>query len=163
MDGRLRVTKVPKLLFDLLCAGLLAAAVGHAHGEGAGAAASSGAPGLADPTRPPMALAEGEPKDEAKPSEPPPAGLQTVILRKGAKPLAIINGQTVELGGTVGDARLVSLSETEAVLQGPNGKEVMRMIPAVERKAVLPPEPQEDAKAAAKSGVRKKTKTKLTK
>lgn len=152
------VKRASGLLMGLLSAGLLAAASGHARGEAASA------PATADPTRPPAMLGEGDSKEEAKSSEPPPAGLQTVILRKGSKPLAVINGQTVELGGTVGDARLVSLGETEAVLQGPNGKEVLRLLPGAERKAVLPPEPSEAAKPDAHSGgVRKKTKSKLTK
>ncbi len=118
---------------------------------------------LADPTRPPAILAEGQPNEDISKKELPASGLQTVILRKGAKPLAIINGQTVKLGEKVGDARLVRLSETEAVLQGPEGKEIMRLMPAAERKAVLPPKPRKEVSRGVKHGKHKKTLSKFMK
>ncbi len=128
----------------------------HAKGTANGSAS-------ADPTRPPAILTEEEPNEDASKKEPPPSGLQTVILRKGAKPLAIINGQTVKLGEKVGDARLVSLSETQAILQGPDGREVLRLMPAAERKAVIPPQPRKDSKRGGKHGKRKKILSKSTK
>lgn len=106
----------------------------HAAEPGAGGSFSSGG---TDPTRPPANLLVPEPAPGADGTDPASAelaqsGLQSVILREGAKPMAIINGQAVSLGGRVGDARLVSLTETAAVLQGPNGKEVIRLTPHVE-------------------------------
>lgn len=87
---------------------------------------------LSDPTRPPQAIVE--PVTTASPeSAAPPSGLQTVILGKGHKPRAVINGVMVELGGKVGDATLVRLNETEAVLQGPAGREILYLTPGVEK------------------------------
>ncbi|MDP3032546.1 MAG: hypothetical protein Q8N33_10760, partial [Rhodocyclaceae bacterium] len=56
---------------------------------------------LADPTRPPAAInaAAGDPANAAIYDS---SGLQSVILRKGGKPAALINGSVVELGGKVG-------------------------------------------------------------
>ncbi|SMB29880.1 conserved protein of unknown function [Sterolibacterium denitrificans] len=128
--------------------------------------AQSGAAALADPTRPPAALVETAVQEEEQPDQPPPLGLQTVLLRKGAKPLAIINGQSVELGGMLGESRLISLTETEAVLQGANGKETLRLMPDAERKTVVPTAPSqvESAnKSGKKAGKRSKTNSTLTK
>lgn len=94
-------------------------------------------PVMADPTRPPAELTAPVADSVAGADGKPVAasgGLQAVILRKGAKPMAVINGDVVSLGGKIGDARLVKISETEAELDGPNGKEVMRMMPTVDKK-----------------------------
>lgn len=87
---------------------------------------------LPDPTRPPMAVSEpvaASPEGGAL----PPSGLQTIILGKGHQPMAVINGVTIQLGGKVGDATLVRLSESEAVLQGPSGREILYLTPGVEK------------------------------
>lgn len=146
-------------------AGLLLMVAGFASGE---ALAQSHATGLADPTRPPAVMVEAtvDPAKEDQQDVLPPAGLQTVLLRKGMKPLAIINDQSVELGGMVGEARLVKLTETEAVLQGPNGKEVLRLMPDAERKPVVLPVPSKPADlqaGAVKTGKRSKLNSNLTK
>ena len=86
---------------------------------------------LADPTRPPAALVASP---VAAPAPSAVSGLQTVIMRPGRKPLAVINGSTVLLGGKLGDATLVHLSESEAVLLGPAGREVLRLTPSAEVK-----------------------------
>lgn len=103
--------------FAFLCAGLLG-----------GAAQAQ----LADPTRPPGDAAVAA----AAPGEPPAAtGLQSVILRKNGKPAALINGAVVELGGKVGEAKLVKVSEDAVVLRGPGGDETLRLMPAAEKKS----------------------------
>lgn len=139
----------------MLYLGAMMGAAGLVHGQGA---ARPSGDSLPDPTRPPAILAEPAPADEAKSEKAAPAGLQTVIMRKGEKPLAVINGQTVQLGAMVGEARLVKLSESEAVLQGPNGLEALHLTPGVERKAVVLPH-----EATVKPGPKKKMKPKLTK
>ena len=98
-------------------------------------------PTMVDPTRPPDELTVKPESSSGNDGKPAPAngGLQTIIFRKGAKPMAVINGEIVYLGGKVGEARLVRLGETEVELDGPNGKEVMRMTPAVEKKIILQP------------------------
>lgn len=85
---------------------------------------------LADPTRPagfsagPSAAEGGE------------GGLrlQSVVSPRGGRPMAIISGQMVSLGQKLGDARLIRLSETEAVLRGPKGTERLFLIPDVSKK-----------------------------
>lgn len=85
---------------------------------------------LTDPTRPP-ALVDPAPASAAAATIS--SSLQMVIQREGRKPMAVINGVQVELGGKLGDATLVKLNESEAVLQGPTGRETLRMTPGVEK------------------------------
>lgn len=61
------------------------------------------------------------------------AGVQTVILRPGGKSAAVINGQYVEVGGKVGDKRVLKISESEIVLKGESGREVIKVMPAVQK------------------------------
>lgn len=109
-----------------LCAGL-AWAFGQALGQDAGL--------LADPTRPPSVATEAAPAnaDLGTAAAAAGAGLQTIILRSGRKSVAVINGVQVQLGDKVGDATLVKLSESEAVLQGPTGRQVLRLTPGIEK------------------------------
>ena len=86
---------------------------------------------LSDPTRPPPTVLE--PVTTSSEGVVQSNGLQTVIRREGRKPTAVINGMIVELGDKVGDATLVKLSESEAVLQGPAGREILSLTPGVKR------------------------------
>lgn len=81
--------------------------------------------------RPPIVAAESAPASSE--GLPPPSGLQTIITGKGRKPMAIINGIAVGIGDKVGEDRLVKLSETQAVLQGPGGREILYLTPGVEK------------------------------
>ena len=83
---------------------------------------------LTDPTRPPSAVAEsyGEQQD------PSAARLQSVLLSRGRK-VAVINGVAVPLGGMVGEARLVKITETEAVLKSGSDTQVLKLFPGVEK------------------------------
>lgn len=86
--------------------------------------------GLPDPTRPPAAMV-----DLQAPASPAVTGapvLQSVLISRERKS-AIIGGKTVELGGLYGEARLIGLSDSEAVLQGPEGRTVLHLLPGVER------------------------------
>ncbi len=98
----------------------------------ASAWASVGHGQLADPTRPPAALLA--PASDAPAAEAAASGLQSVILRRQGKPAALINGEVVELGGKVGEARLVKIAEDAVVLRGPQGEETLRLTPAAEKK-----------------------------
>ena len=91
-----------------------------------------------DPMRPPSFVHVAPADSLAAPTGA--SVLQTIILRRKGKPLAVINGETVELGGRIGDARLVKLSDNEAVLQGPRGRESLRLTPAAGKNlaAVVP-------------------------
>jgi MSHA biogenesis protein MshK len=87
--------------------------------------------GLADPTRPPVL------SPAAVSDAPAPAAhrLQSVLLSSGRK-VAVIDGKTVALGGRLGDATLVRLSETEAVLRSGKDLTRLRLHPDVEKKTV---------------------------
>lgn len=87
---------------------------------------------LTDPTRPPTSVGEStiESGIDAGPV------LQAVIIPRHGKPLAIIGGQQVMLGGMYGDSRVVRLTEREAVLVGPSGKELLLLTPEVKKTRV---------------------------
>jgi len=83
-----------------------------------------------DPTRPAGALMTPETGSVAAPVE---SGVQTVILRPGGKSAAVINGQYVAVGDKLGDKRVVKISESEVVLKGESGREVIKVMPAIEK------------------------------
>jgi MSHA biogenesis protein MshK len=87
---------------------------------------------LADPTKPPPSLSA--PTGDTPNSPAASSGLQSVILRKSGKPAALINGEIVELGGRLGEARLIKVMEDAVVLRGPEGDETLRLTPAAEKK-----------------------------
>jgi MSHA biogenesis protein MshK len=90
------------------------------------------AQGLPDPTRPPAAL-ESAPAAMAAPAA---SGLQSVLRRQGMKPAAVIHGTYVELGGQVGDARLVAVGEDSVTLQSDSGRETLWLTPGIEKRSV---------------------------
>jgi MSHA biogenesis protein MshK len=97
---------------------------------------------LSDPTRPP-ADAPGQPAGEASAGD---LTLQTVIMGEGRKPSAIIGGQHVDLGGMIGGARLIHISDSEVVLEGPSGRQVLKMTPqASKRQSVQSARPKRSA------------------
>lgn len=98
-----------------------------------------------DPTRPPAAwqntpAANGEVVAD-------PFRLQSVLWPQRGKPVAIIGGQTVLLGGKVGEATLVKLSEHDAVLQGPEGITRLYLTPDVEKQMIVVPGPRRKGKS----------------
>lgn len=92
--------------------------------------AGAQAQALIDPTRPPSVVAGPSGDSEAAPA----ARLQSVLLSSGRK-LAIIDGVTVPLGGMVGEARLVRITETEVMLKSGNDTEVLKMFPGIEKRS----------------------------
>ena len=84
-----------------------------------------------DPTRPAGTLVS--PDAAGAVAVPAESGVQTVILRPGRKSAAVINGQYVEVGGKLGDKRVLLISESEVVLKGENGREVIRVTPDIEK------------------------------
>lgn len=97
---------------------------------------------LPDPTRPPASVAAAPAVDTG---ETGPV-LQSVLMPKKGKPVAIIGGRQVSLGGKYSDSRLIALSEREAVLEGPGGIERLRLTPGVEKTNIIAKTP------AAKGG-----------
>lgn len=86
---------------------------------------------VTDPTRPPGALMAPESSGGAV--APVAGGVQTVIVRPKGKSAAVINGQYVEVGGKLGDKKVVRISESEVVLQGEGGRDVMKVMPDIEK------------------------------
>lgn len=90
---------------------------------------------LPDPTRPPA-----EAGVEA-PGAPVAAGgplLQSVMIRPNRR-TAVISGQLLAEGERFGDARLVRVSEGEAILSGPDGRQTLKLFPGVEKHLAPPP------------------------
>jgi len=71
---------------------------------------------LPDPTRPPVGFNQNQPID-TKPTVPV---LQSILISPTRR-LAIITGQTLKVGDTFGESKVVAISENEVVLR--NGKE----------------------------------------
>jgi len=89
---------------------------------------------LPDPTRPSIDLSSGTGgaggAADVVPVEVVPQGLQSVIISPQYR-AAIINGETVSLGGKFGDSRLVEVRESSVVLQNAQGRRVMELFPKV--------------------------------
>ena len=94
---------------------------------------------LPDPTRPPAEIS-APPAMAGQAVVPESNRLQSIII-SSTRRAAIISGQMVELGAKQGDARLVEVSESGVVLQGPQGRQVLALFPGVEirKSAVLLP------------------------
>lgn len=108
------------------------------------AAAGARAQALTDPTRPPSAaMLSGSP---AALEETAGTQLQSILLSSGRK-VAVINGTMVPLGGMVGEARVVRITETQVVLKKGDETEVLKMYPDIEKRPVK--------RSAARGGVLK--------
>ncbi len=84
---------------------------------------------MVDPTRPPGELAATPDTVASGPV------LQSVRLSPERK-VAVISGEVVTLGGLYGSARLVRLTESEAVLRNGTETTVLRLYPQVEKRVV---------------------------
>lgn len=109
----------------------------------------------ADPTRPPAAWLAPASDDAAKSGGDAGGGLrlQSVLMPQGGRPVAVIGGKTVPLGGKVGDATLVRLNEREAVLQGADGVTHLYLTPDVEKQMIETPKPRRTGKAGPVKGL----------
>jgi MSHA biogenesis protein MshK len=107
----------------------------------------------ADPTRPPAAWLA--PVGDARPDGEVAEGLrlQSVLMRQGGRQVAVIGGKTVPLGGHVGDATLVRLTEREAVLQGADGVTHLYLTPDVEKQMIEMPKPRKTGKTGPVKGL----------
>ncbi len=94
-----------------------------------GLAAQAATPeNLPDPTRPPAAL--GEAGATAVASGPV---LQSVLISPGRR-VAVISGQTVQVGDKVGDARVARITEGEAVLVRDGKSQTLKLFPGLEKR-----------------------------
>lgn len=100
---------------------------------------SGGAFATPDPTQPPAAWLITAESTQSGAAGREGLRLQSVLLPQQGKPVAIIGGTTVTLGGRLGEARLVKLTEREAVLQGPDGVIHLYLTPDVKKQMVVMP------------------------
>jgi MSHA biogenesis protein MshK len=84
---------------------------------------------LADPTRP--ADATGAAREGS--SGPSGPALQSVLISPHRR-IAIVNGKTLKLGDKVGKARLVSITETEVVLQNGKDRQILKLYPDIQKR-----------------------------
>ncbi len=101
----------------------------------------------ADPTRPPAGWVGGGESGAVTTSTETEFRLQSVMLPQRGKPIALIGGQTVALGGKLGDATLVRLTEKEAVLQGPDGLTHLYLTPEVNKQMIVTPKARKTGKS----------------
>ena len=85
---------------------------------------------LPDPTRPPTSITAPAVAPASGVAAIQPTGLQSIIISKTYR-AAIIDGETVELGGKYGDAKLIEVNEGSIMLHGAQGRQVMTLFPDV--------------------------------
>lgn len=112
----------------------------------AGLASAQTAP-LADPTRPPSAVAEAGVEVAA----PAAARLQSVLISPTRR-VAVIDGKAVALGGRIGTATLESVTESAAVLRYADRRETLRLMPAVDKRERRVADAARSAPAASEKG-----------
>lgn len=104
---------------------------------------------LADPTRPPdVATARTAPG--ATPARGADGALQATIVRSGGKSGALIDGQYVKVGDKFGERRVLSISDSEIVLKGESGRDIVKLIPSIDKQTVKPAKPMADKKKPGK-------------
>lgn len=109
-------------------------------------ALAAGAPpaGLADPTRPPVAVAAPVALAPHLPrrAAPVPPRLQSVQLgRGGAAATALVDGRLLRVGDALGEAKVVAIDLQGLQLLGPQGSERLWLLAAPELPAASPPSP----------------------
>lgn len=107
-----------------------------------------------DPTRPPANWLSpvdvgGQPGDGASGG----LRLQSVLMPQGGRPVAIIGGKMVALGGKVGEATLLRLNEREAVLQGADGVTHLYLTPDVQKQMIVTPKARKTGNAGQEKGL----------
>lgn len=91
------------------------------------------AQGLVDPTRPPVAAmpqAGGGYAVETAPAGQPVPQLQSILIGSGGRAVAVIDGQTVPLGGKFNGAVLVNVGRNQVELRRGRKIEVLKLAPA---------------------------------
>lgn len=81
---------------------------------------------LPDPTRPPASL--GARADGASAADGQPR-LQSVLIARGGRQVAVIEGETVRLGDSYKGARVARMTQTEVELVRGRERQVLRLEP----------------------------------
>lgn len=94
---------------------------------------------LADPTRPPAMLAK-RPAAVGASAPPPGPVLQSVLISReaGGRQIAVIDGETVRLGGAYHGAQLVRMTQTEVELKRGSGRQILKLSAEAGPKAPAP-------------------------
>lgn len=103
---------------------------------------------VADPMRPP----EGVAATDGGVAPAAQSGVQAVIVRPKGKSVAVINGKQVSVGDKLGDKKIVKISEKEIVLKGESGREVIKVMPAIEKIPVKQPSAPKARTGGTKEG-----------
>ncbi|WP_199688097.1 hypothetical protein [Noviherbaspirillum sedimenti] len=90
--------------------------------------AARAADNLPDPTRPPAAPDAGE----AAPAAASGPVLQSVLIAAGRR-VAVVSGQTVQVGDRLGDARVAKIAEGEVVLVRGGQSQTLKLFPGIEK------------------------------
>ena len=96
-----------------------------------GAALVQAAP-FQDPTRPAPAFL---PSTAASTPAVTPLVLQSILLGPQRR-IAIINGQRLEIGQKIRGLELIALTSTQAILQGPQGRITLHLLPGASRRQI---------------------------
>jgi MSHA biogenesis protein MshK len=103
-------------------------------GVGASSAGQAAlAQSLSDPMRPPQVSAMESTAEAA--AGQGQSRLQSVLISR-ARRLAVIDGTVVPLGGQVGDATVIAITETGVILKKGEERETLKLYPAVQIKPV---------------------------
>jgi MSHA biogenesis protein MshK len=105
---------------------------------------------MADPTRPPASWLAPVAEVPGGTGENAGPRLQSVLIPERGRPVAVISGKTVVLGGEFDGAKLVGLTESRAVLRGPDGLTYLYLAPDVDKKTLDKPRQGKDGKAGRK-------------
>ena len=85
---------------------------------------------LADPTRPPSSFMEGNTGDVQQAASGPV--LQSVLISPRRRE-AIISGQTVKVGDSLGESKVVRITENEVVLRTGKALQTLKAFPGIEK------------------------------
>ena len=109
---------------------------------------------LPDPTRPPAGWGPGE-----SPAIAAPAGarLQMIVRSPGEAPWALIDGQRVRIGERIDGARLIRLTDTEAVLDDSGTTRRLSLSPGLIRPAAPQAAPAVPSSAASRNAPSQET------
>jgi len=92
------------------------------------ACAAAAAQTLPDPTRPPASLTQ--PSEVAADTDGPV--LQSILVSPQRR-VAVISGRTVQEGDTIGNARVVRITDTQVFLRSGNETRVLRLYPEIRK------------------------------
>lgn len=89
---------------------------------------------MLDPTRPPSAFAKPRTSVADAPVSTQGLQLQSVLISPKRK-VAIINGETLVVGDSIGESQIIRIMDTEVVLRAGTEERVVRMYPDFEKRS----------------------------